>query len=83
MGSKATGSISQRKQRGNPSISAWADRLVIDRTGLMSKFDWDLQWTMEPLTQMRRVRQDYRCSPPCESSLVYDWNHSVAWPTYS
>ena len=32
------------------SISAWADRLVVDRTGLMSKFDWDLQWTMEPLT---------------------------------
>ena len=38
------------KAEGNPSISAWADRLVIDRTGLMSKFDWDLQWTMEPLT---------------------------------
>lgn len=32
------------------SISSWADRLVIDRTGFTGKFDWDLQWSMEPLT---------------------------------
>lgn len=32
------------------SISSWADRLVLDRTGLTGKFDWDLQWSMEPLT---------------------------------
>jgi uncharacterized protein (TIGR03435 family) len=32
------------------SISSWADRVVFDRSGLMGKFDWDLQWSMEPLT---------------------------------
>jgi uncharacterized protein (TIGR03435 family) len=32
------------------NLSGWADRIVIDRTGLSGKFDWDLQWTPEPLT---------------------------------
>jgi uncharacterized protein (TIGR03435 family) len=32
------------------SLSSWVDRVVIDRTGLSGKFDWDLQWTPEALT---------------------------------
>ena len=32
------------------SLSTWTDRVLIDRTGLSGRFDWDLQWTPEPLT---------------------------------
>jgi uncharacterized protein (TIGR03435 family) len=32
------------------ALSTWTDRLLIDRTGLAGRFDWDLQWTPEPVT---------------------------------
>jgi uncharacterized protein (TIGR03435 family) len=32
------------------SLSSWAERVVVDRTALTGRFDWDLQWTQEPLT---------------------------------
>ena len=32
------------------SLATWTDRVVVDRSGLTGKFDWDLQWTPEPLS---------------------------------
>lgn len=32
------------------SLSSWVDRVVLDRSGLAGKFDWDLQWTPGQLT---------------------------------
>jgi uncharacterized protein (TIGR03435 family) len=32
------------------SLSTWTDRLVVDRSGLSGKFDWDLQWTPDALS---------------------------------
>ena len=31
-------------------IATWTDRVLIDRTALTGRFDWDMQWTPEPLT---------------------------------
>jgi uncharacterized protein (TIGR03435 family) len=30
-------------------VSAWADHVTIDGTGLTGKYDWDLQWTPDRL----------------------------------
>src|SRR5262245_21633878 len=32
------------------SLSTWTDRVLIDRTELSGRFDWDLQWTPESLS---------------------------------
>jgi uncharacterized protein (TIGR03435 family) len=31
-------------------IGTWTDRVLIDRTALANRYDWDMQWTPEPLT---------------------------------
>ena len=31
-------------------IGTWTDRVLIDRTTLTGRYDWDMQWTPEPLT---------------------------------
>ena len=31
-------------------IGTWTDRVLIDRTALTGRYDWDMQWTPEPLT---------------------------------
>ena len=32
------------------SLATWTDRVVVDRSGLTGKFDWDLQWTPDQLS---------------------------------
>jgi uncharacterized protein (TIGR03435 family) len=29
------------------SLATWTDRVLLDRTELTGRFDWDLQWTPE------------------------------------
>jgi uncharacterized protein (TIGR03435 family) len=31
-------------------LARWADRVVVDRTGLTGKFDWEIQWVADELT---------------------------------
>jgi uncharacterized protein DUF3738 len=32
------------------SLATWTDRVVVDRSGLTGRFDWDLQWTPDQLS---------------------------------
>jgi uncharacterized protein (TIGR03435 family) len=40
------------------------DRVVVDRTGLTGKFDWEIQWTPDELTAVN--------PPPSEGPSVFD-----------
>jgi bla regulator protein blaR1 len=46
------------------NVSRWTDRVVVDRTGLEGKFDWDLQWVPDDLTPDS-------ASPPPEGPLLF------------
>ena len=65
------------------SLSTWTDRVLIDRTALSGRFDWDLQWTPEssspevanvpnrlPLVTALREQLGFRLEPQRSSAEV-------------
>jgi uncharacterized protein (TIGR03435 family) len=38
------------------NVSRWTDRVVVDRTGLDGRLDWDVQWIPDDLTAALRSR---------------------------